>query len=89
MADCEIYPKTALALVVAELRHPAALPLQLDSARAQLKTRLAPLFPLAKPVQMMSMMPGQAHRLRWRPLHDARPDLLGDIQGRRDRRGDH
>lgn len=58
MADCEIYPKTALALVVAELRHPQALPLT-DSARAQLKTRLAPLFPLAKPVQMMTMIPGQ------------------------------
>ena len=59
MADCEIYPKRRWPSWWRRLRHPAALPLT-DSARAQLKTRLAPLFPLAKPVQTMSMMPGQA-----------------------------
>jgi uncharacterized protein (TIGR04255 family) len=58
MADREIYPRTPLALVVAEIRHPAALPLS-DSARSQLKTRLAPLFPLAKPVQQLTVTPTQ------------------------------
>jgi uncharacterized protein (TIGR04255 family) len=58
MADREIYPSTPLALVAAEIRHPAALPLS-DPARSQLKTRLAPLFPLAKPVQRMTVTPTQ------------------------------
>lgn len=59
MGDREIYPSTPLALVAAEIRHPAALPLS-DPARSQLKTRLAPLFPLAKPVQRMTVTPTQA-----------------------------
>lgn len=59
MADREIYPSTPLALVAAEIRHPAASPLS-DSARSQLKARLAPIFPLAKPVQRMTVTPTQA-----------------------------
>jgi uncharacterized protein (TIGR04255 family) len=54
MADREIYPNTPLALVVAEIRHPTALPLS-DSARSQLKARLASTLPLAKPVQRMTV----------------------------------
>jgi uncharacterized protein (TIGR04255 family) len=58
MADREIYPSTPLALVAAEIRHPVASPLS-DSARSQLKTRLASIFPLAKPVQRMTVTPTQ------------------------------
>ncbi len=59
MADREIYPSTPLALVAAEIRHPVASPLS-DSARSQLKTQLASIFPLAKPVQRMTVTPTQA-----------------------------